>query len=155
MEVIGLSETLAAIQEELNEKARQAKNAVKLAGQAYANDVKSIAPYDTGTLRRSIHVELTDENGQAYAIIGTDLPYARRLEYGFYDMTDRLGRHYHQVPRPYFRPPLDTEIDRYFSIMKGELENGTGAGITYTGKDWVTSQVGSVRPDLVAGVFSG
>lgn len=125
MEVLGLSETLDAIQEELDKIRKQAEVAVRLAGQAYANDVKSLAPYKTGTYRRSIHVEkITEENGMFYAIVGTNLPQARRLEWGFYNMTDSLGRHYHQLPLPHFRPPLDTEMDRYVAIMQGAFDEG-------------------------------
>lgn len=125
MEVFGLNETISAIQDELNDMAKKARNAVKLAGQAYANDVKVLAPYDTGTYRRSIHVQnMIEEGGKDYAIIGTDLPQAKRLEFGFWDKTDSLGRHFMQYPRPHFRPPLDSEIDKYVAIMKGELESG-------------------------------
>jgi hypothetical protein len=128
MEVIGLNETIEAIQNLANEMAKQAKSAVKLAGQAYADDVKAIAPYKTGTYRRSIHVEpkVLEEGGRDYAIIGTDLPQARRLEFGFYDMTDSLRRHYWQLPQPHFRPPLDTEMDKYVAIMKGALASDFG-----------------------------
>jgi hypothetical protein len=124
MEVVGLSGCVDAIQAELNEIAKKAILGVKLAGQTYANDVKSIAPYDTGTYRRSIHVEMTEEGGSPVALIGTDLPYACRLEFGFYDMTDSLGRTYHQFPQPHFRPPLDTEMDRYIDIMNGAIIAG-------------------------------
>ncbi len=67
------------------------------------NDAKRRAPYLTGTLRRSIHME--DKGSHAVAV-GTDVPYARRQEFGFAG-TDSRGRTYHQSARPYLRPALD------------------------------------------------
>lgn len=135
MEVTGFNETVSAIQDHLKEIERNASRAVRLAGQAYANDVKMLSPYKTGTLRRSIHVEKVVVDGeQTYVVVGTDLPYARRQEYGFYGMTDSLGRTYHQLPRPYFRPPLDTEMSKYIAIMKGALPSNFGTYNTTLGR---------------------
>ena len=67
------------------------------------NDAKRRAPYLTGTLRRSIHMEDSGTNAVA---VGTDVPYARRIEYGFAG-TDKRGRTYHQAAQPYLRPALD------------------------------------------------
>jgi hypothetical protein len=125
MEVIGLSETLAAIQKELAERARVAKNAVRLAGNEYKNDVQKIAPYKTGTYRRSIHVQMIEENGNPYALVGTDLPYGKRLEFGFWDMTDKLGRHFYQRAQPHFRPALDLNMNKYYRIMKGTFDRNS------------------------------
>jgi len=125
MEVIGLSETLDAIKKELEARARVARAAVKSAGQEYSNDVKKIAPYKTGTYRRSIHVQMIDENGNPFALVGTDLPYAKRLEFGFFDMTDSLGRHYYQRAQPHFRPALDLNRNKYLRIMKGQFDRNS------------------------------
>jgi len=154
MQVFGLNETIAAIQEELDKIRKQAETSVRLAGQAYANDVKALAPYLTGTYRRSIHVEsIIEENGAYYAIVGTDLPYGPRLEWGFYDMTDSLGRHYYQLPLPHFRPPLDTEMDRYVAIMQGAIDDATYDRAA--GKNWAADQMSDagVRPDQIAEVL--
>lgn len=51
------------------------------------------------------------------AVVGTDAPQSRRLEYGFYDMTDSIGRHFFQVPRPHVGPAvneLSPEYERAF-----------------------------------------
>jgi hypothetical protein len=127
--------------------------AVRLAGQEYANDVKAIAPYKTGTYRRSIHVEMSTEGLHPVALIGTDVPYGRRLEFGFYD-TDSLGRKYQQYPRPHWRPAWDANLQKYRDIMLSHL-NGTQAG-TYA--DYGTEKRAEVamysriaaglRPDL-------
>lgn len=84
--------------------------AVASGGLLVQNDAKRRAPYKTGTLRRSIHSEVSGNRDQATAEIGTDAPYAARLEYGF-DGKDVLGRTYHQSPRPYLRPALDENAD--------------------------------------------
>lgn len=90
------------------------KVALMLAANQYQNDVKRIAPYRKGALRRSIHVEMQDND--TTAIIGTNLPYARRLEYGFVGK-DKLGRYYNQAAQPYFRPPLENKRKRYVNTF--------------------------------------
>ncbi|MEV4975515.1 HK97 gp10 family phage protein [Streptomyces scopuliridis] len=42
----------------------------------------------------------------AQCTIGTDRPQGRRLEFGFFDMTDSLGRHYYQPPFPHVGPAI-------------------------------------------------
>ena len=83
--------------------------AIKLVANQYKNDVQAGAPYLTGTLRRSIHVEMVDSS---LALVGTDLPYAKRQEYGFMDK-DKRGRVYHQKAHPYFRPPMENNQETY------------------------------------------
>ena len=70
------------------------------------NRAKQLAPFRTGTLRRSIHMERVA--GRTAVAVGTDMPYARRLEYGFAGV-DSLGRRYHQAARPYMRPAIESE----------------------------------------------
>ena len=71
------------------------------------NDAKRKAPYKTGTLKRSIHTERGD--GMS-VLIGTNVPYAARLEFGFMG-ADSRGRMYHQAARPYLRPAFDDNRD--------------------------------------------
>lgn len=86
------------------------------------NAAKEQAPFLTGTLRRSIHIggheELNPDgeggnvpepevDGASVAVyVGTDVEYARRIEYGF-NGTDSLGRQYSQAAQPYLRPAAD------------------------------------------------
>ncbi|MGW1468553.1 HK97 gp10 family phage protein [Streptomyces sp. NPDC002308] len=42
----------------------------------------------------------------ALCTIGTDAPQGRRLEFGFYDMTDSLGRHFFQRPLAHVGPAI-------------------------------------------------
>lgn len=84
--------------------------AVRAAALPIQNAAKVNAPVLTGTLRRSIHTEVQLDGVGAVARVGTDVPYARRIEYGFQD-TDALGRRYHQPARPYLRKALDERRD--------------------------------------------
>lgn len=93
--------------------------AIKLVANRYKNDVQAGAPYLTGTLRRSIHVEMVDSSS---ALVGTDLPYAKRQEYGFMDK-DKRGRVYHQKAHPYFRPPMENNQEQYKKMYLEALGN--------------------------------
>ncbi|WP_147992487.1 hypothetical protein [Streptomyces sp. t39] len=42
----------------------------------------------------------------ALCTIGTRAPQGRRLEFGFWDMYDSLGRHFYQPPYPHVQPAL-------------------------------------------------
>lgn len=42
----------------------------------------------------------------AQCTVGTDAPQGRRLEFGFYNMTDSLGRHFYQPPFPHVGPAI-------------------------------------------------
>ncbi|MFE1515764.1 HK97 gp10 family phage protein [[Kitasatospora] papulosa] len=42
----------------------------------------------------------------AVCTVGTDAPQGRRLEFGFYNMTDSLGRHFYQPPFPHVAPAI-------------------------------------------------
>lgn len=108
------------LQKIAGEVSKNERAAVKLAGQALANDVKKVAPYKTGTYRRSIHVEMGTEGLHPVALVGTDVPYGRRLEFGFMG-TDSLGRQYHQPPRPHWRPTWDNNLPKYQDIMMAAL----------------------------------
>jgi Bacteriophage HK97-gp10, putative tail-component len=88
------------------------------------NDAKERAKWVTGNLRRSIHIgghtdKASDWNGEGgevtqpqvspkrvAVVVGTNVEYARRIEYGF-NGTDSRGRRYNQAAQPYLRPALD------------------------------------------------
>jgi len=96
---------------------------VELTANEYKNDVQAVIQYKTGTLRRSVHVERRKEAGHAVALVGTDAPYARRLEYGF-SGADSLGRVYHQAPDPRWRPVWDNNHIKYERMMRGVFVRG-------------------------------
>lgn len=81
------------------------------------NAAKQNAPVLSGTLRRSIHVGGhtfgggggdIGGNSATQVAVGTNLAYARRIEYGF-SGADALGRVYNQAAQPYLRPAMDSE----------------------------------------------
>ena len=84
---------------------------VKLAANEYKNDVQQIIQYRTGTLRRSVHVDTVQEGVRMVAYIGTNVPYAMRLEYGFVGR-DRLGRLYNDPPKPRWMPAWDQNLPK-------------------------------------------
>lgn len=59
----------------------------------------------TGAYRNSWRPEMRGLPHGALCTIGTDLPYGRRLEFGFTG-TDSLGRSYNQPPFPHVQPAL-------------------------------------------------
>lgn len=99
---------------------------VKLAANEYKNDVQRLIQYDTGTLRRSVHVQQEWEGLSPVALVGTDVPYARRLEYGFYDI-DSLGRHYEQPAAPVWRPVWDSNLQKYKVMLAGNFNRARWA----------------------------
>lgn len=74
-----------------------------LGGWLIANEAKKRAPYKTGTLRRDIRPEIVEDG---VVVVGTSVPYARRIEFGFIGKDSR-GRSYHQAARPFLRPAYD------------------------------------------------
>lgn len=99
--------------------------AVSLAANAYKNDVQEVIQYKTGTLRRSIHVENQMEGLSPVSVVGTDVPYARRLEYGFISK-DSLERQYHQYAAPRWRPTFDNNLRKYERIIRDALDGKVG-----------------------------
>jgi hypothetical protein len=59
----------------------------------------------TGGYRNSWRAETRGLPHGAACTIGTDLPFGRRLEFGFTG-TDSLGRNYNQPPFPHVQPAL-------------------------------------------------
>jgi HK97 gp10 family phage protein len=89
---------LAALQE-----SNALDDALVAAAQPVANTARANAPVITGTLRRSIRVEIIAPGDVR---IGSDLAYARRIEFGFMGR-DSLGREYHQAAQSYLRAAFD------------------------------------------------
>lgn len=78
------------------------------------NDAKDRAPFKTGTLMRSI--SQAPVPGHLSVTVGTDLPYAARMEYGFVGR-DSLGRRYNQPAQPYLRPALRENSEEVRDIV--------------------------------------
>ncbi|MFH9425968.1 HK97 gp10 family phage protein [Streptomyces sp. NPDC017529] len=60
--------------------------------------------------------------------IGTDKPQAKRLEFGFYDRTDSLGRHYFQPPFPHVEPAVNELSAQYKAAFRETLDRIFGGG---------------------------
>lgn len=89
------------------------------AAQVVRNAAIPKAAFLTGTLRRSIRTEVVDRTS---VVVGSDVPYARRQELGF-EGPDKLGRVYHQGPRPYLRPAADeTHAEQLAEVKRATLD---------------------------------
>jgi HK97 gp10 family phage protein len=67
--------------------------------------------------------------GKDEGVVGTNVEYARRLEYGFKG-TDSLGRKYNQSAKPYLRPALDNNKTK----LTKEIGDFIGAAAEAGGK---------------------
>ena len=145
-EIVGLPELLRKLNK-LGEvgKGRAMINAVVAGALEISNDAKVRVKKVTGTLERSIHVgghvsesspgftphdeagDYSDiggekiESNNASVLIGTNLKYAKRIEFGFMG-ADKLGRVYHQAAQPYLRPAYDTKKDKAYKVMGEALK---------------------------------
>lgn len=59
--------------------------------------------------------------------IGTTQPQGRRLEYGFYDRTDSIGRHYFQPPFPHVEPAVNELSAQYEQAFGDALDRIFGS----------------------------
>ena len=112
MKIRGMNElrrNISNFSRELNEVLPTALKAGALIVQ---NEAKRRAPYETGTLRRSIHTEM---RGNTQAFVGTDVEYAVHQEFG----TSKMKAH------PYLRPALDEKqqevLEKINTIVKAEV----------------------------------
>lgn len=97
--------------------------AMAIAAMEAANDARRRAPYKTGTLRRSIQVI---ELGPKQVAVGSELPYAARVEFGFAG-ADSLGRVYSQAAQPYLRPAIEETRRRVEQIFREEVKRVLGS----------------------------
>ena len=88
---------------------QRALEKIGLIAEGYA---KRLCPVDTGKLRNSI----THTSDGKYAYIGTNVEYAKYIEYG----TSSPKR----PARPYLRPAASEHMEEYKQILEKELKNG-------------------------------
>lgn len=114
-----LKRKLAAL--ETGMQARVLKDALTAGALPIQNEAKILAPYETGTLRRSIHTEIvTHGDDRIVAEIGTDVEYAGHQEFG----TRKMAAH------PFLRPAFDTKL----SDAKAEIVGAVKAQIDHITK---------------------
>lgn len=97
-------------------------DAMSVAAMEAANVARQKAPFKTGTLRRSIQVI---ERGPMDVVVGSELPYAARIEFGFAG-TDSLGRVYSQAAQPYLRPAIEETRHKMQQIFAEEVRRMLG-----------------------------
>lgn len=109
--------------------------AVTAGAAVIVNAAQEKAPYLSGTLRRSIHAEVTTEATRAIAEIGTDVEYAAQREFGgtitakntpylVFRVGGKLVRvkSVTQKATPYLRPAFDEKSDEAVSEMIAALK---------------------------------
>lgn len=62
---------------------------------------------ETGDFRRGIYLLPLATPGSVGFVVGSNSPQAARLEFGFFGLTDSLGRTFHQYPLPWLRPAAE------------------------------------------------
>lgn len=96
----------------LNQLSKSFQTVIKISVTAAAllvhGDATRLAPVDTGRLRSSL-TYITEDNA---AIVGTDVEYAKKMEYG--------GSR--QAPNGYLRPALYNNIDKINSIFSKQIK---------------------------------
>lgn len=113
--VVVAKNLLPRISRQLRPRAAQE---VERAARNIETDAKSRVAVDTGTLRRSIHVQRT---GDLSRVVGPNTPYAARIEFGF-NGADSRGRVYHQAGRPYLTPAAEAERPKFLARMRGLVQ---------------------------------
>jgi hypothetical protein len=77
----------------------------------------------TGRYRASWAVEEFPVSHGGGADVGTRQPQGRRLEFGFWDMTDSLGRHFFQPPYPHVEPAVTALSPQYGQAFRNVLDD--------------------------------
>lgn len=135
MEVRGTRELRAAIDKIGDEFERELEAAVRSGALIVQNNAKSRAPYRTGNLRRSIHMETTERSREHVQVeVGTDLEYAAIHEFGgvitpkkakalhfFIGAKAIFTRAVHMPARPYLRPALDENKAKIITEVREAL----------------------------------
>lgn len=80
------------------------------------NEAKDLAPYRTGTLRRSIHTETVEKTSDSVTLkVGTDVVYAAAQEFGIDDRN--LPAH------PFLRPAVDHNKEKLVDEIRKALSS--------------------------------
>lgn len=74
----------------------------------------------TGTYQGSWVHDVKQAGETVEGVVGTQQPQARRLEFGFVG-PDRLGRVYHQAPRPHVAPSIEATTSAWGGTWEGVI----------------------------------
>lgn len=105
-------------QREVKRSALNVQNGAKKRAPVGTPESTGVPGYVGGRLRNSITHRI-DNNG-LNAEIGTNVVYAKRVEFGF-NGVDALGRRYNQRPQPYLFPALEEERGPFLRRLRREL----------------------------------
>lgn len=109
-----------ALEEAINAGGLELENEIKL-------HIEKNKLVKTGNLLNSIKkgpAKVSDTSAEVE--VGTNVPYAARLEFGF-SGADSLGRIYNQPARPYMRPAVDEGKDRIEQAVSATLKRNIEA----------------------------
>lgn len=121
IKIEGLQEATARLRSGNEQLKQWLGDALYRATTLVKNAAQPLAPYKTGTLRRSIHNRVeSNVTGIVYQNADEAI-YGRRIEYGFQG-PDKLGRVYNQKPRPFMAPALENSIPSVKDIFQKLVE---------------------------------
>lgn len=108
MEIKGIKELQSKFKVIDSELQMAVLEGLKNGGEIVTKTAKNRVSVKTGNLRDHIEEQSSYiQNSEARVTVGVKkVPYAARIEYG-YTGPDKLGRRFHQKPRPYLRNSLD------------------------------------------------
>lgn len=114
-EIQGLSQVEANLAHAIKSMTDGGHKALKVAALEVIKEAKQFAPVGkTGLLRSSLAVLSEDAKS---VTVGTKVPYAHRIEYGFMDKTDSLGRLFKVPAQPFLRPAIQRVAAKLTGIM--------------------------------------
>lgn len=110
----------AALEQAVNAGGLELENEIKI-------HIEKNRLVKTGNLLNSIKKrQATVHDTSAEVEVGTNVPYAARLEFGF-SGADSLGRIYNQAARPYMRPAVDEGKERISKAVSVTLKRNIEA----------------------------
>lgn len=136
IEVVGLKDLERKLKAMGGAAAEALETAVQAGALIVQNDAKKRAPYRTGTLRRSIHMETIEKARDRVVVsVGTNVIYAAIQEFGgiikaknapflvFRSKSGRLVRtkSVYIPPRPYLRPAKEENITKILHEIRDVL----------------------------------
>lgn len=103
-------------------------------GERLVQEVQRRAPYDPmhegEHYKDTIRFEVASVGGVADLSVGSDAPFAMRLEFGFVGI-DSLGRHYDQAPQPHYGPAADSmeaEMEEIIAVRVADFDTASLGG---------------------------
>ncbi len=93
------------------------KGGLKVGGRILQAQIQALAPVDTGDYRRSWTTRSFGSRATPSVSVGTNKVQGPRLEFGFMNMTDALGRRFQQKAQPHVEPALKLSQERVIAAL--------------------------------------